>query len=427
MTDAMRKVAPRIYAVASPVMPDAKVYRLDNNVPVYFIEAGTEEVLRIEFTFHAGQVKEYMPLIASTTNMMLKEGSLNYTANELNRILDFYGSFVHLSLDRDRAGIIVFCLSKHLEKILDLSYEILFRPAFPEKELNALMRKRIQWFLINRSKVQNIAIDQFFENIFGARHPYGRQIVEHDFESICPPLIKDFHSAYYATENMAIIISGKIPPDAGPQINRMFGSVGHASGKNSEINAKIRSSRKKEVHIEKEGSVQTAIRIGSPTINKRHPDYTGLKVVDSILGGYFGSRLMKNIREDKGFTYGIRSGVASLDLSGYMVISTEVGKEYLVMAIDEIFKEIKFLQTEFISPEELEVVRNYMSGEMLRMFDGPFAIAESFKSVWEFGLDNKYYQRFADKIRNITPDEIKALASTYYNIDELFLVTVGSR
>ena len=168
------------------------------------------------------------------------------------------------------------------------------------------------------------------------------------------------------------------------------------------------------------------IRIGSATINKRHPDYPGLKVLDSILGGYFGSRLMKNIREEKGYTYGISSSLSSLDLSGYKVISTEVGQKNSKKAIEEIYKEIKLLQNVPVEKDEMTVVRNYMSGEMVRMFDGPFALAESFRSAWEFGLDNRYFRRLSEKIRTIEPDEIIELARRYYNIDDLYEITVGT-
>ena len=422
----LSRIQPPVFPVGNPDIPEASVFTLDNNVPVYIIESGTEDVVRMEFTFRSGQIREFLPLLASTTNMMLKEGSANYTSEELNAMLDFYGAFLHLSIDKDRGGIIIFCLNKHIEKIITLAYEILFRPAFPEKELNALMRKRIQWFRINKEKIQNIAVDQFFESIFGKRHPYGHQAVEHDFSSIYPPLLKDFHGANYTPDTMAIIISGKIPPGTPSHLNNTFGSIKQVITDPGN-KAKLKGIREKSVHIEKKGTVQTALRIGSPTINKRHPDYPGLKVVDSILGGYFGSRLMRNIREDKGFTYGIRSGVTSLDLSGYLLISTEVGSQYVNQALDEIYKEIKLLQKEFVPEAELEIVRNYMSGEMLRMFDGPFAIAESFKSAWEFGLDNSYYYRLAGKIRTITPDEIKSLATTYYSIDDLYQVTAGTK
>jgi predicted Zn-dependent peptidase len=417
---------PPVFPVEKVVIPEAKSFSLNNTTPVYMIEAGTEDIMRLEFVFRAGQVKEYLPLLASTCNMMLSEGSQNYSSEELNRSLDYYGVFLNQISEKDCSGIVLFFLNKHIEKVLELSREILFRPVFPKAELDSLMKKRLRWYLVNREKVQNLAMDQFFESLFGKNHPYGYQIRERNFENITPSLLSDFHTKYYTPKNMAVIISGKIHSKTVELLNSYIGNISSIENdKETSVNL-IKGEKLKKVHINKPGTVQNAIRIGSTTINKRHPDYSGLKILDSILGGYFGSRLMKNIREEKGYTYGISSSLSSLDLAGYKVISTEVGQKNCQKAIDEIYKEIKLLQNVAVNKEEMAVVRNYMSGEMVRMFDGPFALAESFRSAWEFGLDNSYYYRLAEKIKSIDPDEIIELARTYYNIDDLYEITVGT-
>jgi zinc protease len=425
--DSLQRVQPPVFPVEKVVIPEAVSFRLNNGVPVFMIEAGTEDIVRLEFTFNAGQVKEYLPLLASTTNLMLSEGSHNYSSEELNRKLDFYGAFLNMSPEKDRAGVVIFLLNKHIEKILELSYEILFRPAFHEAELNALMNKRLQWFHVNREKVQNIAMDRFFETVFGKYHPYGHMPTEEDFMNLSPAVLSDFHIKNYTPDNMAIIVSGRIPGNTSDLLNLYFGHIVSKKIYTEDSGDVLKSAKKKKIHIEKSGTVQTAIRIGSPTINKRHTDYPGLKIVDTILGGYFGSRLMKNIREEKGFTYGISSYITSLDLSGYKVISTEVGQKNSKSAIDEIYSEIRLLQTAPVKKEELELVRNYMAGELLRMFDGPFALADSFRSVWDFGLDNSYYHRLVEKIKTIEPDEITGLALTYYNIEDLYQITAGMK
>jgi zinc protease len=422
----LRKIQPPLYPIKKVVIPEALSFNLKNGIPVYSIESGTEEIMRVEFTFKAGQIKEYLPLLSSTTNMMLTEGSQNYSSEELNRLLDFYGVFLNLSAEKDRAGIVVFFLSKHIDKVFELCREILFLPAFPEEELDSLMKKRFRWYMVNREKVHNLATDRFFESIFGKGHQYGHQVIKKDFDLMTPALLKDFHVKYYTPDNLAIIISGRIHKKTSGLLNHYFGDLTSGTVYDEEKNTKLKGELKRKVHINKKGTVQTAIRIGSATINKRHPDYTGLKILDSVLGGFFGSRLMKNIREEKGYTYGISSSVTSLDLSGYNIIATEVGKKNCQKTIDEIYKEIRLLQTVHIENDELEIVRNYMSGEMVRMFDGPFALADSFRSAWEFGLDNSYYYRLAEKIKTIDPDEIIELARTYYNIDELYEVTAGT-
>ncbi|MCE5345631.1 MAG: insulinase family protein [Bacteroidales bacterium] len=421
----LQRVQPPVFPIEKINIPEVQSVKLNNEVPVYMIESGTEEIMRLEFIFRAGQINEYLPLLSSTTNMMLTEGSQNYSSEELNRLLDYYGAFISLSAEKDCAGIVIFFLNKHIEKILELSREILFRPIFPEEELDSLMKKRLSWYNESREKVQNLAIDQFFESVFGKHHPYGYQIKEKDFEGINPILLKDFHMKYYTPDSMTIIISGKVHKRTTELLNKYFGDITSDKIYIEDPENILKGEKKKKIHVTKSGAVQSAIRIGSATINKRHPDYPGLKVLDTVLGGYFGSRLMKNIREEKGFTYGISSFVSSLDLAGYKVISTEVSRKNCRKTIDEIYKEIRLLQTVPVGKEEMTVVKNYMSGEMVRMFDGPFALAESFKSVWEYGFDFSYFYSLVEKINTIDPDEINQLARTYYNIDELYEITAG--
>jgi zinc protease len=422
-----RNIQPEIQPVKLKSIPEAELFRLNNGIPVFLINAGTEELMRVEFIFNAGQVKEDFPLVASTTNTMLLEGSANYNAKEINNAFDFYGAFINPFIQKDSSGVTVFFLNKHIEKILGLSYEILFRPVFPEDELNNLQKKRLQSYLINRQRVQNLASDKFFESVFGSEHAYGRQTHVIDFENVTRSLLLEFHKDYYYNGSLSIIVSGKIHSETKSILNDFFG--GHNFGMKSEkiSNHRIKGKKRKKDFVEKEEAVQSAIRIGSSTINKKHKDYPGLLILDTILGGYFGSRLMKNIREEKGYTYGISSNVVSLKQSGYKVIATEVGRNHTSKTLDEIYKEIRILQTIPVEIKEMDVVRSYMAGEMVRMFDGPFALAESFRAVWEYDLDNIYYYNLAEKIKTIEPDEIIDLAKTYYDIDDLYEIVAGPK
>jgi zinc protease len=421
----LQRTQPPIFPFAATTSIPVKKIQLRNGISVFLIDAGTEDVMRIEFVFRSGIVKEDIPLLSTTTNIMLTEGSENYTSEELNRLLDFYGVFLNPGVEKDTAGLIAYFLKRHIEKVLGLIREILFRSTFPEKELDLLMKKRLRWFMVNREKVQNLAMDAFFESIFGNHHPYGHQVQEKDFYYMNPSVLKDFHSKFYAPEKMTIIVSGSIHEKTLALLEKYFGELYSKKVYIEEPGNVIKGAAGKKLHIEKPGAVQSAVRIGSSTINKRHPDYPGLKFLNTLLGGYFGSRLMKNIRENKGYTYGVHSSVSSLDLSGYKVISTDVDKNKRVQAVEEIYSEISKLQTIPVEKEEMEVVRKYMSGELVRMFDGPFAMAESFKAVWEFGLDSNYFSRLAEVIKTISPDEIIRLAGTYYNMEDLYEVTAG--
>lgn len=411
--------------VNTGIIPEPVLIYLKNGIPVYLIDSGTEDIERIEFSFGAGNACENKPLLSSSTNLMLTEGTEKYRSNQINRLLDTWSAYFFPYTERDRAGIVIYFLNRHIERILDIAQEILFHPVFPAAELKLLMRKRYRKFLVEKDKVYRLAADQFFESIFGNQHPYGRQTLPEDFGNLDCTLLRDFYSSFYRPENMAIIVSGKIHKDISSLLNKCFGEIVIPPVTAKKYSVLPSGQKNKINHIEKKGALQSAIRIGAPSINKRHQDYQGLKVLNLILGGYFGSRLMKNIREEKGYTYGINSSVVSLNLTGFISISTEVSYNFTQSAIDEIYKEIRRLQSEPVDKEELSVVRNYMLGELVRMFDGPFASAESFRSAWEYGLDNSYYKRFADRIRSIEPDELRALAQKYYNTDDLYEVTAG--
>jgi zinc protease len=422
-----RKIQPEICQVELKKIPEAELFILRNSIPVYLIDAGTEDLMRVEFIFDAGQMKEDFPLVASSTNAMLLEGSSHYSAKEINNTFDFYGAFIYPFIQKDSSGVTVFFLNKHIDKILDLCFEVMFRPLFPEDELNNLLKKRVQSYQMNRKKVQNLATDKFFESVFGLYHPYGKQISPSDFENVTTPMLQKFHKDFYKQGKMAIIVSGKIHRDSKTLLNSIFGEHSLENKSSFKNGFEIKGNKTRRAFVEKKDALQSAIRIGSATINKKHEDYKGLIILDTILGGYFGSRLMKNIREEKGYTYGISSSLMSLNQSGYKVIATEVGKKYTGKTLDEIYKEIRLLQTKPVEPDELQVAKSYLAGEMVRMFDGPFALAESFRAVWEFGLDNNYYYDLAEKIKTIGPDEIISLAKAYYNIEDLYEIISGPK
>ena len=179
--------------------------------------------------------------------------------------------------------------------------------------------------------------------------------------------------------------------------------------------------------IEKEGALQSAIRIGKLMFNKTHPDFQSLQVLNTVYGGYFGSRLMSNIREDKGYTYGIGSGLVSLQHGGYFFITTEVGVDVTAKAIKEIYFEMDRLRKEKITTDELQLVKNYLLGTFLRSVDGPFAMADRFKGILNYNLGYDYFDRYIATIRAVSASDLMGLANTYFDKDSMIELVVGKR
>lgn len=423
-----RKIVPKTKEIEGIdlVLPEKKL--LDNGIPVYIISAGMQEVSKIEFIFKAGTWYSSFPLAAKFTSDMLTAGTESYTANKIAEITDFYASDIDKDCDRDKVVVTLTCLNKHLEYILPVLQEVMFKPVFPENELSLLIQNKKQQFTLNSEKVGYLAKQKFRELLYGSKHPYGFLQKLKDYDNISRDGLKEFHKAHYSTSACWIIVSGKPDKNLLSLLNKYFGSSMLDAG-SSKLDVPASSfqfptSSFKNV-IEKKNAVQCAVRIGKILFNYTHPDYYGFRILNTILGGYFGSRLMSNIREDKGYTYGINSGCVSMHNSGYFFIGSQIGKEFCKKALKEIYKEILRLQQEKVSNSELELVKNYIQGSFLRDMDGPFAQAEMVKTLIEYNLKEDYYNKYIEKIKNIKPEEITELAQKYLQIDNMYEIVVG--
>jgi zinc protease len=423
-----RKISPAFKTVEKIEMIRATEMRLKNNIPVYSINAGSQDLIKIEFLFSAGMYQQKMTLQAATVNAMLEEGTSKMSASQIADAVDYYGAFLEVGVSQDSASVVLYTLNKHLKATLPVVEDVIKNATFPQNELNTHLTNKKQKFYVNNQKVANVARKRFAELIFGETHPYGISVKEEDFSRITREHLNDFYKTFYRANSCKIIIAGKIAPDVYPLLEDHFGGNDWTS--ESDLNrpaSEIISVSEREQLVYKEDALQSAIRIGKILFNKNHPDFQPLQVLNTAFGGYFGSRLMSNIREDKGYTYGIGSGIASLQNGGYFFISTEVGVDVCKNAINEIYFEMDRLRNDLIPEDELELVKNYLLGTFLRSVDGPFAMADRFKGIMEYGLSYDYFDRYIATIKRITASELRGLAQTYFDKDSMIELVVGKK
>lgn len=421
----LRKSPPQLKIVDEINLQEPEKHILDNGIPVYLIDAGTQELTRIELVYNAGSYYQSQVLQAFFTNKCLTEGTASFDSKTIAETIDFHGAYLKTSNEKDKATVSLYSLNKHLDKLLPVLHEIALAPTFPEDEVHTIVKKQKQEFLVNMDKVSFVARHKFSSLLFGENHPYGQMGLEGDYDNVNSGLLKQYFGERYLGAEFSIIVCGKVPENIFKKLNGYFGK--HPVNQKNRTNhiPAINSVAQKNQFIAKDGSLQSALRLGKPMFNKLHPDYLKFKVMNTVFGGYFGSRLMTNIREDKGYTYGIGSGIASLQHAGMFFIASEVGTEVTQKALDEIFIEIDRMQTDLVPDEELMLVKNYMAGSFLRSADGPFALAELFKAVYPYKLDMGYYAKFIDTIKNITAEEIRDLAVSYLQPDSLIRLVVG--
>ncbi|MFI5150104.1 MAG: M16 family metallopeptidase [Bacteroidia bacterium] len=421
-----RKAAPAYGMPDKVVIAEASETRLDNGIPVYKIDAGSQELSRIEILFpSAGAANQPLPLLASSVIDMLEEGTKNYSSSSFAEELDYYGAFLQTEATLDFSSVCLFTLNKHLSHTLALLEEVTKNATFPEHEFLTFMRNRKQKFLTDEAKVGNVSRKKFVQILFGDSHPYGHYQTEADFEAINQQHLVQFHAGTYSANACHIVASGRMDPALDKLLATHFGG----SWKNKEVQPKKADAVMKQAEgrfhfVEKKDAVQCAIRMGRRLFNKTHPDFLGMNVLNTVFGGYFGSRLMSNIREDKGYTYGIGSGIVSLKQAGYFFISTEVGVDVCKAALTEIYKEMARLRADLIPAEELDLVRNYMLGTFIRSADGPFALADKFKGIYDYSLDYAYYQNYVKTIRTITSEDLRILANKYLQEEDMVELVV---
>lgn len=423
-----RTIQPEIENLETFQIPRPIRTELPNGIPLTVLNAGTQEVVRIDILFAAGQWHQTQKLQALFTNRMLREGTRKFSAPVIAEKLDYYGAWLELSSSAEYAYISLYSLSKYVAETLDIVQSIIKEPLFPEKELNTILDSKKQQHLVNKTRVDFLAQRALQKTVYGASHPCGTYVEETDFEAITPDVLRAFYTEHYQANNCAIFAAGKVTDFVIDQITRAFGEpFGLLKTRTEKRSFSFQTAPEKRFFTEREDAMQSALRMGCATITRSHPDYLKFRVLNTIFGGYFGSRLMSNIREEKGYTYGISSGIMFYPDNGLFLINTEADNDFVEPIIQEVYREIDKLQQDLVSDKELTLVRNYMLGEMCRSYESPFSILDAWIFIHTTGLDSDYFTRSLDALKEVTAPEIRDLAERYLCKESLKEVIAGKK
>lgn len=399
--------------------------QLENGVTLYTLACDDFEVLRFTFVFHAGSSVQQVPFSASATANLLAEGSRNLTAQQIAEQLDFYGSYFDVNIDRDYAYISFCMLSKFFDPTLAVADEILLHPLFPDDEVATYCTKRKQQLAIERTKIDVKAREAFAQALFGAAHPYGIAAKEQEYDRLTRKDLVAFYERFYTAENCFVVCSGRIGEHEQAAIAALATRIPHGDPSASTVPFPTPVTQH-NVRINHPGAVQASLRLGRLLFERSHPDFLGMQVVATALGGYFGSRLMQNLREEHGYTYGVMAAMINFEQAGYFALAAQVGTDVCDAALHEIYTEIERLRSEPMPREELELVKTMMVGEMMRILDGPFGIADVTIENILCGFDNSVISDNIRRIQALTASDIQLLAQKYLAREDLVTVVATS-
>lgn len=420
-----RSIAPATAPLFIPaLLPYARTL-LPNGIEVIYIHDPAQEVFKIDVLFEAGIYYQSQPLLSSTTLNMLNEGTTRHNAEAIAEIFDYYGAYVDYNCGLNKVELSLVSLNKYAPETIAMLAEMIADSVIPEKELEIFLRNKRQEFLVGLEKTSYLARKEFSRLLFGEQHPYANIVTEKDYSRITAPLIRDFYRQYINARNCRIMVCGNVSEEVLSLLETHFANLQAPSTPLAPVSYPISPAAAGRYKVIKENAVQASLRIGKKGVRITEDDYAGFQLLNTVLGGYFGSRLMSNIREEKGYTYGIQSFNVSMPESSYWCIATDVNSDYTEATIDETLKEIKILQTELIPEDELTLVKNYLHGDLLREIDGVFSQSDALKHKLNYGLTNEIYLSLIDKIKHCRAEDLLELANKYYNPDEMYIVTAG--
>lgn len=416
-----RTISPTIHDIEKIHFVEPKIFPIQYETKLFLMNEVFDDTVRIEFHFQAGAIQGKKNT-ANFVNSLLFSGTKHKTSSQIHEELDQLGAYLDQEISAEKAFVSVYCLRENIEKVLDIVYDSITNVAFLENELNDMIQEKKQKLLVSLEKVNFLARKAFQQHLFASNEIYTRQLELEDFDQIKIENLKAFHQEFYLNGLAKIVIVSNIDELV---INRIINQFKGWSSSTSKTYESKFINNKGTFNVSKKDAIQTAIRIGLPMFNKKDEDFINFQFLQTILGDYFGSRLMSNIREDKGYTYGIGCSLVETKKTGYFVIATEVAKEVSEATLKEIKFEMDRLQNETIPDGEMNLVKNYLVGQLLKSADGPNSMMDMFLSVYDFQLTLNFYTNYLKKVKEMKAVTIQELAKKYLNWSDFTIITAG--
>lgn len=405
------------------IQPEEIVYK--NGLKAFVFQAESLDLLKFEFTFANIYTQEELAYLNPILSSMLKEGTQTLSSKEIADTIDFYGAYLMPEYSLDHTSLTLYTMHKYADKVLPIMADILRNASLPQKELSTYIRNNKQSLQISLQKNDVLARRYFYDAVFrGTR--YGVLPTEEKYDAVTREQLLNLFQHQIYPSNCTLFIAGRVDKPIHDLVSQYFGEDWKNEQKELNANALSFDAHTTEVVVvEKPEALQSAIRLGTTSIRRAHEDFPALQFVNTLFGGFFGSRLMRNIREEKGYTYSIGSYVGNLKYTGFFTIATEVGVASTQDTLKEIATEFDRLRSEPPQQEEVDLVRNYMQGVMLGSLESIFSHVDKFKATYFSGLTLDYYRYYSDVLKAMTPAKVQDIAIKYFDYDKLYKVVVG--
>ncbi len=362
---------------------------------------------------------------ADMAGELLSKGTTRRTKEQLDEEVDFIGA----TLSSDANGVSGSCLSKHTDKLLELLSDVLLNPSFPAQELEKAKRRAESGLAAAKNDPNAIATNVASVLRYGKNHPYGENMTEETLAKINLDLIQRYYKTYFKPNIAYLVIVGDIKQaDAFAKAEKYFGKW--APGKVPKHTYPLPQSPEKTrvAFVDKVGAVQSVINLTYPVeLPPNHPDVIPARLMNTLLGGYFNSRVNANLREKHGYTYGARTSLQPDRLVGSFSATASVRNEVTDSAIAQLLLELERLCKEPIPEDELQLVKNVLTGQFAQSLEQPGTVAQFALNIARYRLPANYYENYLTHLQNTTPATVQAMACKYVRPDRAHLLVVGNK
>jgi zinc protease len=404
--------------------------RLSNGLEVILAESHTIPKFHGDLFFRSGNaaVADRAPGLAEMTATVVRTGTAKRASRQIEEDLRRIGADLSSNAGSDTSAISFAGLSEMAEPLLGLVNELAREASFPEAEFERERRQKLEEVKLERTEPGFLASERLRKVLFGA-HPYGQ--ISPSEAQVAAYKREDLQTIYreaYTPENGLLLMVGDF--DSQEMLKTAEKVFGGWRGKKPEAKTYAappnpRGRRVYLVHVP--GAVQTQILAGCHAITRKHPDWVKLGLTNSLYGGAFNSRLVMNIREDKGYTYSPRSGVSALRQHGYFSVSAAVRNDAVAASLTEIFYEIDKLRSLPVPQAELADAQNYLSGVFSMGLATQDGLLSQFSTVALNELPDDYLETYRAKVRAVTPTDLLETARKYFDSANMQIVVVGDR
>jgi predicted Zn-dependent peptidase len=409
-------------------LPQGDTFSLDNGLQVTLVPYGATPKVYMRLSIRTGNIDEASDEVwlADITGDMMQEGTATRSAEDLAREAASMGGELNIGVGLDQTTISGDVLSEFGPDLVRLAADVARNPAFPESELERIKTDRVRQVSVQLQRPRSVALAEFRRRMYGD-HAYGRIYpTQAMIESYTIEQVRSFWATNYGAGRSHLFVSGRFDAEAVEDAVREAFGDWETGTPAVEKPARPRSKRE-IVLIDRPGAPQSTIYLGLPVVDPSDADYVSAQVANTLLGGSFGSRITRNIREDKGYTYSPSSQISTRYRDAYWVQVADVTTDVTGPALEEIFMEIDRLQTEAPTDDELGGIQNYMAGIFVLQNSSRQGIVSQLSFLNLHGLPDEFLTGYVSRIYSVTPQEVQRIAADYLRSDDMLLVVTGDK